>query len=64
MEKEAGCAFVHRWEREPPLRVSVFAFFSSERIFISNMFDRPGERLACDAFVLCYACFIPSRLGG
>lgn len=41
----------------------VFGFFLQED-FISNMFDRPGERLACDAFVLCYACFIPSHLGG
>lgn len=41
----------------------VFVFFLQED-FISNMFDRPGERLACDAYVLCYACFIPSHLGG
>lgn len=31
----------------------VFVFFLQED-FISNMFDRPGERLACDA----YMCFV------
>lgn len=66
VEKEAGGAFAHRWERQPPLRVFVFVFFFFflQEDLISNMFDRPGERLACDAFVLCYACVIPSHLGG
>lgn len=67
MEKEAGRAFVHRWDTSLLYvffyLLLFFVFFLQEDL-ISNMFDRPGERLAYDVFVLCYACFIPSHLGG